>query len=131
MLRYIENVVTLEMDEETCTGCGMCVIVCPHGVLELRDRKAVITDRDACMECGACAINCPVGAVSVRTGTGCASGILLGSLGIDNECCGGSGVSPDGSSCCDSSASPFNMLKGTDCCSSPTKDAKKKNKKSC
>jgi len=36
MLRYLENVVTLQLDTETCNGCGMCVNVCPHGVFFFR-----------------------------------------------------------------------------------------------
>lgn len=94
MLRYLENVVTLQLDTEKCNGCGMCVNVCPHQVLNILERKAVITDKSACMECGACAINCPVNAIKVRTGVGCASAILRGKLGKKSECSGGCGASP-------------------------------------
>jgi len=79
-LRYLDNVVTLALDEGKCNGCGMCATVCPHGVFVVEAAKARIADRDACMECGACARNCPQEAVSVRAGVGCAAGILLGAL---------------------------------------------------
>ncbi len=95
-LRYLPGVVTLALDAEKCTGCGMCAEVCPHGVFEV-GRKAEIVDRDACMECGACARNCPVGALSVDAGVGCAQAIILGALkgteptrdcgGDDGGCC--------------------------------------------
>ena len=75
-LRYLENVVTLQLDSEKCVGCGICLTVCPHGVMELRDRKALLIDRDACIECGACARNCPVAALTVKAGVGCASAII-------------------------------------------------------
>ena len=90
--RYLENVATLELDGEKCIGCGMCGVVCPHGVLEIVERKARITDRDLCMECGACARNCPVAALSVEAGVGCASAIIHGWLtGQEPSCdCGGS-----------------------------------------
>ena len=94
MLRYLGNVVTLQLDTETCNGCGLCVNVCPHGVLSIQEHKAAIIDKDACMECGACAVNCPVNAIQVRTGVGCATGILLGSIGKKSECSGGCGCSP-------------------------------------
>ena len=91
-LRYLENVVTLELDVEKCIGCNMCAVVCPHGVLHVEERKAQIIDRDACIECGACAGNCPVEALTVKAGVGCASAIISGWLtGEEPSCdCGGS-----------------------------------------
>jgi len=74
--RYLENVTTLRLDEEKCIGCGMCEIVCPHGVFTVEKPKARFADRDACIECGACAANCPVEAISVTPGVGCASYII-------------------------------------------------------
>jgi len=71
-LRYLKDVVTLELDEEKCSGCGMCTQVCVHGVFAVNKGGAHLVDRDACVECGACARNCPAAAVSVRPGVGCA-----------------------------------------------------------
>jgi ferredoxin len=90
-LRYLDNVVTLELDDSRCIGCGMCVDVCPHAVFRIENKKAVIVDRDACMECGACAKNCPVEAISVRPGVGCLIAVLRGAiLGTKPDCgCGG------------------------------------------
>jgi ferredoxin len=91
-LRYLGDVVTLQFDEQKCIGCGMCSVVCPHGVFVVEDRKARIADRDACIECGACAGNCPVEALTVKAGVGCASAIIHGWLtGSEPNCdCGGS-----------------------------------------
>ena len=94
MLRYLENVVTLQLDTETCNGCGMCVNVCPHGVFNVQDRKAAIVDKEACMECGACALNCPVNAIKVQSGVGCATAIIMGAIGKKSECSGSCGGSP-------------------------------------
>jgi len=55
---YLKNVTTLRLVAESCTGCGLCVTVCPHEVLTLSNGKIEIANRDACMECGACARNC-------------------------------------------------------------------------
>jgi NAD-dependent dihydropyrimidine dehydrogenase PreA subunit len=79
-LRYLPDVVTLELDIEKCTGCTMCVQVCPHAVFTIDKGKAKIVDRDACMECGACARNCPEEALIVRPGVGCAYAVLAGNL---------------------------------------------------
>ncbi len=87
MSHYITGVTTLRLEVAGCIGCGMCVAVCPHAIFAMKDGKAKITDRDACMECGACARNCPAGAITVRAGVGCASGIIMGSLGKQGDCC--------------------------------------------
>ncbi len=75
-LRYLKDVVTLELDREKCTGCGMCSQVCAHAVFAVDGKVAQILDRDGCMECGACSMNCPVDAVTVRAGVGCAWAIF-------------------------------------------------------
>lgn len=94
MIKYLKNVVTLQLDVDTCNGCGMCILVCPHGVFDMANSKAAVVDLNACIECGACAINCPVNAIKVQTGAGCASGILLGAIGKGCECSSECGVSP-------------------------------------
>ncbi len=86
-MKHLKNVATLKLDREACTGCGLCVTVCPHEVFALADGKAHIIDLDACMECGACAGNCPVTALSVNSGVGCASGIINGLLNGSGDCC--------------------------------------------
>ncbi|OGL50502.1 MAG: ferredoxin [Candidatus Schekmanbacteria bacterium RBG_13_48_7] len=89
-LLYLKNVVTLKLNVEKCTGCKMCSIVCPHGVFEIHDKKAVIVNRDACMECGACAQNCEDHAIEVESGVGCTTGIIIGAIrGTEPTCdCG-------------------------------------------
>jgi len=95
-LRYLPGVVTLALDETKCSGCGMCLTVCPHAVFAVENGKAAIVDRDACMECGACALNCPCEAVTVESGVGCVAAIILGALTGTKLNCDGAG----GSTCC-------------------------------
>lgn len=87
---YLKNVVTLQLDENKCTGCGMCLDVCPHEVFKMNSKHVVIQNRDACMECGACSQNCPVNAIAVQSGVGCAAAVINSMLGRNNgECCCG------------------------------------------
>jgi ferredoxin len=86
-LTYLRNVVTLNLRKEDCTGCGMCLAVCPHAVLRKANGKVEVGERDACMECGACARNCPVGAIRVRPGVGCAAAVINSALGRKSACC--------------------------------------------
>jgi NAD-dependent dihydropyrimidine dehydrogenase PreA subunit len=90
-MQYFKNVATLELDTNLCTGCGMCAIVCPHSVFEIRQKKAKILDINDCMECGACALNCSFGALSVKSGVGCAAGIINGILNNTEPTCDCSG----------------------------------------
>ena len=46
---------------DACTGCGVCVDVCPFGAIDMVNGKAVINE--ACRACGQCVDACPVGAI--------------------------------------------------------------------
>ena len=84
---YLTEVVTLKLDAEKCNGCRMCILVCPHEVFSIQNKRAVIVQKDLCMECGACAKNCEQGAITVKSGVGCAAGILNGIIrGTEPTC---------------------------------------------
>ena len=99
-MKYLADVTTLAYGAEKCTGCGRCVEVCPQGVFEMREKRAVVTDRDLCMECGACAKNCDFGAITVNAGVGCAAAIINAMLTGGEPTCGCSGDAGSASSCC-------------------------------
>ncbi|MBW2623095.1 MAG: 4Fe-4S binding protein [Deltaproteobacteria bacterium] len=86
-LHYLRNVVSLQLQPEKCTGCGVCLEVCPHDVFSLGQGLVEIKDKNDCMECGACALNCPAEALSVDAGVGCAAAIIYGFLGRESDCC--------------------------------------------
>ena len=86
--RYLRDVSTLTLSDTKCTGCGKCTEVCPRRVLDIKKKKAVITDKDLCVECGACALNCPEKALEVKAGVGCAAAIIQGWLTGKEPTCG-------------------------------------------
>lgn len=85
-MRYLLNGYSLVLDAALCNGCGRCEEVCPHAVLSIVNRKAVIAKRENCMECGACRMNCPVNAIEVSAGVGCAAAIINSMRGKNNGC---------------------------------------------
>ncbi|MGQ9887229.1 MAG: 4Fe-4S dicluster domain-containing protein [Aggregatilineales bacterium] len=59
---------TITIDCDRCKGCGLCVAVCPQGVLALdQDRlnargyhpAALVDPNGACTGCALCALVCP------------------------------------------------------------------------
>jgi nitroreductase/NAD-dependent dihydropyrimidine dehydrogenase PreA subunit len=59
-----ERKVTTNIDPTMCTGCGLCIHVCPDQTLSIIDDLAAVTG-ERCMQCGHCAAACPVDAISV------------------------------------------------------------------
>jgi ferredoxin len=95
--KYLKNVATLSIKSEKCTGCGMCINVCPHNVFLLNAGKVEIKDKDLCMECGACVKNCPFSVIEVNYGVGCAAAIIKGIITGSEPTCG---CSDDNDGCC-------------------------------
>jgi NAD-dependent dihydropyrimidine dehydrogenase PreA subunit len=85
-LQYLQNVSTLRLNTEKCTGCEECLRVCPHGVFKKGARIVEIVAPDDCMECGACQRNCRFGAISVNAGVGCAAAIIGSVLSPGSGC---------------------------------------------
>ncbi|MGD2175655.1 MAG: 4Fe-4S binding protein [Candidatus Brocadiaceae bacterium] len=51
------------VDEDECTGCGICEDVCPVEAVTLVNGVASI-DQEECTECLTCVDECPVEAIS-------------------------------------------------------------------
>jgi NAD-dependent dihydropyrimidine dehydrogenase PreA subunit len=81
-LKYL-GLNTLEYDVKKCTGCAMCVVVCPHRIFQIKGKKAEVTAKDKCIECGACMKNCAFDAIKVDTGPGCAAAVFASKFGAN------------------------------------------------
>ena len=62
---------TAEIDEELCSGCGVCRKICPFGAISSAGNQArPEINRLLCQGCGLCAATCPSGAIRARHNTG-------------------------------------------------------------
>ena len=56
----------IRIDEERCTGCGLCVPACAEGALKIVDGKAKLVSDKYCDGLGACLGECPQGAITIE-----------------------------------------------------------------
>ncbi|MFX0107991.1 MAG: ATP-binding protein [Candidatus Hodarchaeota archaeon] len=56
----------IQIDEEKCTGCGLCVPSCAEGALQIIDGKARVVSETFCDGLGACLGHCPEGALTLK-----------------------------------------------------------------
>ena len=56
----------VHIDEELCTGCGLCVMPCAEGAIEIVDGKAKVVKEELCDGAGFCLAVCPEGALTVE-----------------------------------------------------------------
>ena len=55
----------VQIDEELCDGCGVCIPSCAEGALDIVDGKAKIVADMYCDGLGACLGECPQGALTI------------------------------------------------------------------
>lgn len=65
---------SIMIEKEKCKGCGICVSVCPKGLLFLDEsyinlkgiHAARISDINQCIACGTCGFMCPDGVITIE-----------------------------------------------------------------
>jgi Na+-translocating ferredoxin:NAD+ oxidoreductase RNF subunit RnfB len=58
--------ITYSIDPEKCTGCGLCIKVCPTQATSGEKKKAHSIDNAKCTRCGACIESCKFDAINVK-----------------------------------------------------------------
>jgi len=57
------------IDAQACEGCGICVAICPLGIIEMKEKRTPPTPTKGaarfCIKCGHCVAVCPHGAISL------------------------------------------------------------------
>jgi ferredoxin len=56
----------VKIDEDKCTGCGLCIPNCPEGAIQIIDGKARLVSDIFCDGLGACLGHCPEGAITTE-----------------------------------------------------------------
>ncbi|MFC2045502.1 FAD-dependent oxidoreductase [Chloroflexota bacterium] len=59
----------INLNDELCSGCGVCVTICPYDATEMvkADGKQTSTiDKIRCKRCGLCVSACPSGAITIK-----------------------------------------------------------------
>jgi NADPH-dependent glutamate synthase beta subunit-like oxidoreductase/CheY-like chemotaxis protein/NAD-dependent dihydropyrimidine dehydrogenase PreA subunit len=58
----------ITLNQDLCSGCGVCVTVCPYDALRLEKSdggRVAVMDTVKCKRCGLCVSTCPSGAVTI------------------------------------------------------------------
>ncbi|OGL47086.1 MAG: heterodisulfide reductase [Candidatus Schekmanbacteria bacterium RBG_16_38_10] len=56
-----------EIRKDRCSGCGLCVAICPYKALELDEKEKVAVVNEAlCKGCGACVSSCRANAIDLK-----------------------------------------------------------------
>ncbi len=65
--KAISEPITSRVDEDKCTGCGTCEMICPFGAIRVDlDTLKASTMEVLCKGCGSCAASCPEKAISMN-----------------------------------------------------------------
>jgi heterodisulfide reductase subunit A len=59
--------IVCSVNENICSGCGVCELVCPYKAIQVDKEKKVAKVNEAlCKGCGSCGAACPSGVISMN-----------------------------------------------------------------
>jgi len=68
-LDFVKEIADIEVDEDLCSGCAVCIGLCPYGALSLKEGKdhpVAQIDVLKCKRCGSCVTACPATAITIK-----------------------------------------------------------------
>jgi len=63
MIKFEYFTYMIDIDKDTCVGCGSCVKICSPGALEMGEKCVIYAHPDACIGCTQCTAVCPTRAI--------------------------------------------------------------------
>ena len=65
----VDEIAEIVVDEDSCSGCAVCIAMCPYDALSLKekgDKKVLEINLLRCKRCGACVTACPSKAITIK-----------------------------------------------------------------
>ena len=56
----------VDIDQNKCTGCSRCVMMCPRRILDIKDGKAYATEPESCDGLAGCIRKCPSDSITIQ-----------------------------------------------------------------
>ena len=69
VLELQPEIADIEVNKDLCSGCGVCLTVCPFDATRLEESDAgllAVIDDIKCKRCGLCVTACPAGAITIK-----------------------------------------------------------------
>jgi NAD-dependent dihydropyrimidine dehydrogenase PreA subunit len=57
---------SVEINRDSCNGCGICVDICPLDCFRIDEDEKAFMKYDECWYCGSCTLECPQKAMILR-----------------------------------------------------------------
>jgi len=68
-LDFQDEIADIEVDEDLCSGCSICVPLCPFDAIDMKkvgDKFTIEIDDLRCKRCGVCVTACPSSAIKIN-----------------------------------------------------------------